>query len=88
MHLQSTPQPAVDPKATPADNADGPAPRLSIGSVAPAATAEVSAPAKDGEADGDTEWVGGAADDEADDEGTLEEEEVGSHSNSYSNFLC
>ena len=40
---------------------------------------EVSAPAQASATDGDGDWVGGAADDEADDEGTLEEEEVRQH---------
>ncbi len=56
-------------------------PRLSAG-VSPATKAgaapatDDSAPAAAGAADADGEWVGGAADDEADDECTLEEEEV------------
>ena len=51
---------------------------VSAAASAPAAAApgtDVGAPAKAGE-DGDGDWVGGAADDEVDDEGTLEEEEV------------
>ena len=78
MRMQLTPQPAADPKAASDGNADGPAQGLS---ASPAAPAEVSAPATGGEADGDMEWVGSAADIEIDDEDTLEEEEVRSNAN-------
>ena len=56
-------------------------PRLPAGAAAPAdgdaaPGTDADAPAAASAADADGEWVGGAADDEADDEGTLEEEEV------------
>ena len=80
MHLQTTSQvaddatPAPIAKAAAAESAEGPVPCVSPD---PAAAPEVGANSKDAEADGDAEWVGNAADDEADDEVTLEEEEVG-----------
>ena len=51
-------------------------PRTLAGASPDAPGTEAAAPAAASAADADREWVGGAADDEADDEGTLEEEEV------------
>lgn len=44
--------------------------------ASPDPTTEAHAPGQASVADGDGDWVGSAADDEVDDEGTLEEEEV------------
>ncbi len=81
MAVQELPA-AVASEAAPSQSmAEHDPPRLLAGaSAATAASAAPvtndGAPAAAGAADADGEWVGGVADDEADDEGTLEEEEV------------
>ena len=82
MVAQVKPPDAAAGEAAPSQSMAQHVPPRLLAGASPAAEAGAapgtgySAPAAAGAADADGEWVGGAADDEADDEGTLEEEEV------------
>ena len=78
---ESAPAPAGEaaltqsmPEHDPPRSLAGDAPAAEAGAAAPSTV--VGTPGTASAADADGEWVGGAADDEVDDEGTLEEEEV------------